>query len=93
MINLSSKTRTRITRNCEIKITGEELRQLVNAYFVESRGVEESIPFEANITVHIPGGREEHGTVWLADWSNEDLDINDQHPIVIAWTEEEGSDE
>lgn len=71
-------TRTRITRNCEIRLTGADLREAVNQELkAQGHG---AIPEDAAIEFFVPGG---------ADWSSTAIDIDERNPVIISWTEEE----
>jgi hypothetical protein len=69
------ETETKITRRKAIKVTGRHLIELLNATFDEP-----PIPLDASVTVRVPGG---------TDWSNDDLDIDADCPVIVEWKEEE----
>lgn len=74
-------TRTRVTRSCEIRLNREDLLTAVQQVFEEHGN--DSIPDDAEIAFNVPGG---------GDWSSMSIDINDENPVVISWTEESGYD-
>ena len=78
MISAIKSVRTRITENFRIEVTGEQLIKLINDFYKGDK-----IPSNAFIYVAVPGG---------GDWSNTDLDIN-EHPVIITWTIESGTDQ
>ena len=43
-----------------------------------------SIPRDAGVYVQVPGG---------GDWSNESLDIGDNCPVIVTWSERSESDD
>lgn len=77
MINFELKRSVTTTQRVTARITGKDLVDLINRELV-ANGTPETdiIPKDAEVFVRVPGG---------ADWSNEDLDI-DNHPIQVQWT-------
>lgn len=61
----------KITSNCEVRLTRELLLSMLREH------VDLNVPDEAQVTVRIPGG---------GDWSNENLAIDGELPIVVSWT-------
>lgn len=66
----------RTTVEREIHLNNEDLILAINQE-LKSQGAA-VIPPEAEIYFSVPGG---------GDWSNTDIDIDDQCPIKIKWTE------
>lgn len=77
------KTRTRVTRNCEIRLNRRDILEAVRQE-LKAQGNAQAIPDNAEIEFFVPGG---------ADWSNISIDIDDENPVVISWTEEEANDD
>lgn len=63
------KVDTVTVSKASIELTGEQLLRIL-------KDIGYTIPDYATVTVHVPGG---------GDWSNTDLDIEEQTPIKIAW--------
>lgn len=55
-----------------IELTGQDIRKMVKTV------TGNDLPVRAEIYVMVPGG---------ADWSNTELNINVETPVVITWTE------
>lgn len=70
---MNIETHTITTTKHELKVTKSALIEALTS----SVHLVGFIPLDADITVRVPGG---------GDWSNELLDITDDHPIIISWT-------
>jgi hypothetical protein len=72
-LDVKITTKTVITERHEIRLTDLDIRLLLL-----DRGI--TVPAGAsNITVLVPGG---------GDWSNEELNIDQDCPVIISWTEQ-----
>lgn len=69
MIDIQRSTVVETTRRFDVRINGDQLRELL-----KSAGV--LVPPGAEITFTVPGG---------GDWSNMSIDIDDEHPITVSW--------
>ena len=65
------------TERCSIELDEKIIRQLVQVAGAQ-------IPEDANVRIYfaVPGG---------GDWSNTEIDIDNQHPIYVEWTKTEES--
>lgn len=65
------------TTHFRLELSARELIDLVNGSLPTSLlPTPVSIPRSAEVTVHVPGG---------GDWSNTDLTIDNDLPVVITW--------
>jgi hypothetical protein len=78
-MKFDQKTRTRITENHSLTITGDELRGLISQELAAMG--KERLPDDAYVYVQVPGG---------GDWSNTELDLSSETSLQIRWTVEKG---
>lgn len=69
--------RVRTTVNVELRLNREDLLTAVRQE-CKAQNIAPP-PKNATVEFHVPGG---------ADWSHTDIDINDDNPVIIHWTEE-----
>lgn len=75
----NKSTVVRTTENHQIKLTSDDIRDLIRSKYGEDK-----VPDHAEIFVTVPGG---------GDWSGLGLGIDDDSPVTIRWTEiHEGRD-
>ena len=66
--------KTTITKR-KISLNGKDIIELLNDPPLD--GV--IVPVNASVTFEVPGG---------GNWSGTDLDIDDDYPVVVEWTEQ-----
>lgn len=71
-IKTSLTTTTETTRVSTILLTGKQIADMV----CEVNGVR--LSGRISVTFDVPGG---------ADWSNTTLEIDEEHPVTVTWTE------
>lgn len=77
------KAQTCVTRRFEIQLTREDIITAVKQEMKASGNSQMlNIPDSAEVEFYVPGG---------ADWSNTSIEIDDENPVIVTWTEEESS--
>lgn len=80
MLDVNLRTSTVVTRDHTVQLSGKDIIYLLRQE-LKAQGVQHQPPDDAEVEFSVPGG---------GDYSNCNLDIDEDQPVTVRWSERNG---